>query len=779
MAFWLARQRNGQQTDYIQRFDPRFWTVDFPRPMMAAVWSIAPDALRVELEFHHRNALAGLIWDSADTLDHPLLAYATDRDYSRTTLRFRWRSAGILPLDAVHGPTLTIEGRVTAGQPRSWFVRLWNYAVGTPTDAQIELPFSALAGGWDIASSPDQVHAAAIDRMFISLVPPLYDPANAGLLPARANGWVELTQIACDGDRPQLAIGDVMVPPHGVRMATAYDDSYNQTPARLLRNIRGLGYREEILHYIGMSHYYRLKPGTGGSVQVETPAEFCAPARAWHDAFFSLARSQGYSVIASMSYELLAQHCPNGWMQRAHDGAPALTGWDPPSTLLAFTSGPVQTYLRNIALKLAEMQVAAQLPVAIQLGEPWWWVTKDYAPCIYDADARAKFSGAAPDIVDLRQPLTEAQRAVLAAGGARLGTSTRGIRDAIRTAHGPNAQVYLLAFTPQILDPAAPDLPLLNIGNSWKHPNFNRLQLEDYDWLTGGAEALRRAGYATMNQLLEYPLANQDYMAGFVLRAEDAEAFWPLIDAGLDEAKACGIPRLFVWALPQVCRDGYTRLPDTPPEDYDTMQAFDDVLYPLALGRDAGVSPEFSTSVVLTASGHERRSSQWSNARLRFDVGPGIRSESELGTLIRFFRARHGAARGFRLSDPFDFSSRDMTGTPTMLDQQIGVGDGLKASFQLIKRYGDGAEPQIRPITRPRAGTVLVSVNGTATTAWSLQPGGKILFQIAPPQGAIIRAGFLFDVPVRFAEDRLDITGAAFAAGEAPSVPLVEVREEI
>ena len=37
----------------------------------------------------------------------------------------------------------------------------------------------------------------------------------------------------------------------------------------------------------------------------------------------------------------------------------------------------------------------------------------------------------------------------------------------------------------------------------------------------------------------------------------------------------------FVWALPQVCRDGYIRL--APTED-DDMQAFDDVLYPLALG---------------------------------------------------------------------------------------------------------------------------------------------------------------------------------------------------
>ena len=85
MAFWLANKRSGQDSDWIQRFDPRFWTVDFPRPMMAAVTTTAPDALRVDLEFHHKDALAGLIWWSADAYDHPLLAYDTDRDYSRTT----------------------------------------------------------------------------------------------------------------------------------------------------------------------------------------------------------------------------------------------------------------------------------------------------------------------------------------------------------------------------------------------------------------------------------------------------------------------------------------------------------------------------------------------------------------------------------------------------------------------------------------------------------------------------------------------------------------------
>ncbi|HTM96685.1 MAG TPA: TIGR02217 family protein, partial [Croceibacterium sp.] len=181
MAFWLARKREGQDSDYIQRFDPRFWTVNFPRPMIATVVTTGTDSLRVEAEFHHTGELAGLIWDSADAVSHPLLAYSTDRDYSRTTLRFRWRSGGVLPLDAVHGPTLTIEGRDAAGVARSWYVRLWNYAQGSPEDAQIVLPFSELRDGWEGAG--DAVHPADIDRMFLSLAPPGYEPEGEELLP--------------------------------------------------------------------------------------------------------------------------------------------------------------------------------------------------------------------------------------------------------------------------------------------------------------------------------------------------------------------------------------------------------------------------------------------------------------------------------------------------------------------------------------------------------------------------------------------------------------------
>jgi uncharacterized protein (TIGR02217 family) len=73
---------------------------------------------------------------------------------------------------------------------------------------------------------------------------------------------------------------------------------------------------------------------------------------------------------------------------------------------------------------------------------------------------------------------------------------------------------------------------------------------------------------------------------------------------------------------------------------------------------------------------------------------------------------------------------------------------------------------------------VRIAVDGAELlTGWSHLGKGVIAFSTAPVAGAQLRAGFLFDVPVRFAEDRLDINRATFAAGEAPSVPLVEVRE--
>ncbi|QZD91732.1 DUF2460 domain-containing protein [Qipengyuania xiapuensis] len=766
MAFWLASERRRQQSDWIQRFDPRFWTVNFPRPMMASVVTTAHDAMRLDLDFYHEGELAGLIWDSEDTLDHPLLAYETRKDYAHCILRFRWKSSGLVALDQPHGPTLTIEGRDASGTPRSWYVRLWNYAEGTPTEASIELPFSKLQSGYTLPG--EAIHAGDIDRMFISLAPVGYVEGSSNRLPARRSGWAELTGISCEGEVAMLEIGDVMIPAHGEQMATAYDDAFNQTPARLLRQVEQLGYRGRIVHYVGMSHYYRLEDNM---TRVRYGGELCEPARKWHADFFARAVDMGFAPIASLSYELLAQDCPDWWQQRDWNWNYGRTGWDPPSALLSPLSVPAMQFLRSIAAQFVTVMEDAGAEVLFQIGEPWWWIQPDTgAPCIFDYSARQFWGSDIVAITDMRAPMNDAQKALLDRAGQALSDSTDALAQAVRDAATGAAEVMLLAFTPTVLDPQMPELYRANLPVGWAYPAFDRLQLEDYDWLIQGADALRRQALEFVDERLGYPTASQDYLAGFVLDPDDAHTFWPRIDRALDEARERGVEHRFVWALPQVSRDGYTRLPTY---EEDEVSPFDDVTYPLSLGTNASASPEFSTSVAVTASGHERRNALWSDARMRYDVGPGVRSQSELRVLLGFFRARFGPARGFRLRDPHDFSSNGGAGEPTAGDEIIGHGDGLSADFQLRRNYGE----QRRPITRPEEGSILVSIDGVPASGWTHVGKGLIRFDAPPPAGAEIRAGFRFDVPVRFAEDRLDISGATFAAGEAPSVPLVEIRE--
>ena len=774
MGYWLASSTDQQVKGFIKRFDPRFWTVNFPRPMMASVITTAPDALRVDAVFYRKGDLAGLIWEAEDTHDHPLLSYETARDFRQCRLRFQWRSGGVIALDALNGPTLTIEGRDAAGDPRSWFVRLWNYAEGDPDDAEISLDFADLDGGFLLPGEADPVWAGGIDRMFISLAPPGYAEGDETPLIAPAEGWAEMSGIVCEGGGSTLAIGDAMVPEHGLRIASGFDDSYNLTPARLLRNVVQLGYRGAINHYVGMSHYFRLGWDAGAEAFLVTAGGgvLNVPCAAWHANFVTLAGAAGYSVILSLSYELFDAHCSEAWKQRAEDGSPALTGWVPPSTLLSPANGDAMDYLQEVARAFVGIAQDAGAAVRFQIGEPWWWIMGDGRPCLYDDAAVAAFGGSPVSIPSVRASLSAPQKDLLDAAGVLLAASTAGLTAAVLD-EAPGAETLLLVYLPGALDPAAPEVRRANMPLGWASPAFDVLQLEDYDWVTTGNDGATRRGIATATARLGYPLAEQHYFSGFVLNGEDRSQ-WRAIDLAAGAGWRRGSAETFVWALPQILRDGYVHFEIGEAE----VQAFDDVDFPIALGQHASVEPGFSTAVVTTAAGFEQRNADWADARMRYDAGPGVRSEADIETLIAFFRARRGAARAFRFRDPFDDSSNGMTGAPGAGDQLLGVGDGVATRFQLVKRYGEGDEAQVRTITRPVPGSVIVAVDGvTVATGWSLDDSGGVVFDVAPADGADVTAGFRFDVPVRFEEDRLSVSRATFLAGEAASVALIEIRE--
>ncbi|MBL4801747.1 MAG: hypothetical protein JKY45_07610, partial [Emcibacter sp.] len=254
--YWLATSKDQTDYSFIRRFSPVYWTVNFPRPMMASSVTTGYDSLDVDLVFYRYEDLCGLIWDSEDTVDHPFHSYETRLDYSHTTLSFRWQSTNIKTLEGLNGPTLTIEGRDQAGSSRTWYVRLWNYAVGTGEDAVITLDFDALAGGYLHPSEADPVYPADIDRMFISMVPPEFDGITTGPLPAAVDAQVTVSDIKVTGPTSTLKIGDGYVQSHDLRIANGYDDVTSLTPERVIWNMLRLGYKDWITHYVGMSHYF-------------------------------------------------------------------------------------------------------------------------------------------------------------------------------------------------------------------------------------------------------------------------------------------------------------------------------------------------------------------------------------------------------------------------------------------------------------------------------------------------------------------------------------------
>jgi uncharacterized protein (TIGR02217 family) len=178
-------------------------------------------------------------------------------------------------------------------------------------------------------------------------------------------------------------------------------------------------------------------------------------------------------------------------------------------------------------------------------------------------------------------------------------------------------------------------------------------------------------------------------------------------------------------------------------------------------------------------SGREERNSRWADSRRRYNAGFGVKSLDDLHQVVQFFEERRGRLHGFRWKDHADFKSGTPGAAATALDQQIRVGNGAIAGFQLVKRYGSGLRDYVRDITKPVGATLLVAVNGVAEPNVSLDSTTGIVTFLpgyVPASGAVVTAGFEFDVPCRFDTDMLKINLSSFAAGDIPDIPVVEIR---
>ena len=212
------------------------------------------------------------------------------------------------------------------------------------------------------------------------------------------------------------------------------------------------------------------------------------------------------------------------------------------------------------------------------------------------------------------------------------------------------------------------------------------------------------------------------------------------------------------------------------------MPAFHEIQFPLDIALRSRGGPERRTDVVLLGSGREERNARWASSRRRFDAGYGVKTLAAIQSVIAFFEERRGRLYGFRWRDRLDYKSCPPSANPAATDQMIGTGDGAARVFQLVKAYGGAFAPYARVIAKPVDASVRVAVGGIEKMSgvdFDTDPTtGLVTFRAghAPTSAALVTAGYLFDVPVRFDTDFLEVDLAAFEAGELPKIPLVEIK---
>jgi len=201
------------------------------------------------------------------------------------------------------------------------------------------------------------------------------------------------------------------------------------------------------------------------------------------------------------------------------------------------------------------------------------------------------------------------------------------------------------------------------------------------------------------------------------------------------------------------------------------MSIFINDLLDADIEAGAKARPRYSTDIVTTDGGYEIRNSRWAYPlfQFEFNLSPGYREDdAALEAFIDLFHAAGGSFATFR----FHYW-RDLP----VVGQQLGIGDGSTSQFQLFRSYTRGGITRDRKITRPVEGSVTVYANGIPIAVGINYETGIVTISPAPPLTVVITADFEHDLPVRFADDELEIIGLTDTLDQPVSIVLNEVRE--
>lgn len=204
-------------------------------------------------------------------------------------------------------------------------------------------------------------------------------------------------------------------------------------------------------------------------------------------------------------------------------------------------------------------------------------------------------------------------------------------------------------------------------------------------------------------------------------------------------------------------------------------------------------TPRFNTTITGVSSGAEKANQNWANPLHRFRVPEAVTCMEALEAILSQWFVMGGPFHTWPWRDPLDFASASLeipneAPTVSRTDQPIGIGDGVRTQWQLVKTYTAGPYAYTRDIVLPVDGSVLVGIDGDAPgdvdpvdggpyAASVEREGGTITITPAPDAGLVITAGYLFDCCVRFeSDDSYEGIVRAYGLTGSADLTLVETR---
>lgn len=157
--------------------------------------------------------------------------------------------------------------------------------------------------------------------------------------------------------------------------------------------------------------------------------------------------------------------------------------------------------------------------------------------------------------------------------------------------------------------------------------------------------------------------------------------------------------------------------------------------------------PMFSTKIQTAVSGKEYRASLTANPVYQLSLSYDFLrhgAKQELRQLLGFFLARKGSFDSFLYIHPDDNA---------VTDQLIGVANGVKTSFQLLRGFGSEFVEPVQNINL----VTNIKVNGVVKTLgpdYTVSATGMVVFGAAPTSGNVTWTGAYY-YRARFAQDSL------------------------